>query len=385
MIVFEYFNTTLGSCLIIILIALDYLRKYNTDNFQRKLLILVLSSIFIAAIFDFLGLTLERDYKAISKLFGLTETADENINPALYYIWSIYLIARNCCYYYGAVFIDYFAHGNAARTKRFFKIVTVFLILYTISAVPNIKYGYYFFLSIENIYRMGPLYPVQLLISYLPIFLILIDISLAPKHIKRTQVLLTIFFAILTALGAAIDIILRTTNLIWPCVTGAILYIYFFIIRSNSKIDSLTGIGNRNSFYDHVNMILRQSVNKDYAFIKLDLAHFSEINDSFGHLEGDNALRDIAAIIKGCIRQTDFAARFGGDEFIVITTADSDIQRIIDRINEAINVQNNKNIRPYKIHINYGHNIYKANCGWKLQDFLSELESSIQKAKSVSS
>jgi len=383
MIVFEYFNTTLGSCLIIILIAVDYLRKYNTDNFQRKLLIIMLSAVFAAAIFDFFGLTLEKNLDAFIKFFSLKEVSNEKVNTALYYIWSVYLIARNCSYYYGAVFIDYFAHGNAARTKRFLKIVTVFLILYAISIIPNLQYGYYFFLSMDNVYRMGPLYTLQLLISYLPIFLILIDISLAPKHIKRAQVLLTVFFAILTALGAAFDIILRTTNLIWPCVTGAILYMYFFIVRSNSKLDSLTGIGNRNSFYDHVNTILRQSLKKDYAFIKIDLVRFSEINDSFGYLQGDNALRDIATIIKGCIRHTDFAARFGGDEFIIVASAENDIQRIIDRIKETIEIQNKKNNRPYKISINYGYDIYKTNSNWKIQDFLSELEKNIQKLKSA--
>jgi len=379
--IFDYFNTALGSCLIIVIIAIDYLRKYNTDNFQRKLLMIMLTAVFLSATFDFIGLTIERNYDAFIWFFGLEDVSSAKINTTLYYVWSIYLIARNCCYYYAAVFVDYFAHGNITRTKKFLKIVSIFLIIYAVSVIINIKYEFYFFVSIDNAYRMGPLYMLQVLISYLPIIMILVNISLAPKHIKRTQVLLTIFFVILSAFGAAIDIILRTTNLVWPCVTGAILYMYFFIIRSNSKIDTLTGIGNRNSFYEYVFSLSTQQTKNNYLFLKIDIKRFSAINSAFGHLEGDNALREIAAIIKGCIRHTDFAARIGGDEFIIVTTADNEIHHIINRINETIEKQNKKNVRPFKLFINYDYDIYSANTGWHIQDFLSNLEDRIHKKK----
>ncbi|MCL2210963.1 MAG: GGDEF domain-containing protein [Treponema sp.] len=366
--IIEYFNTSIGSCLIVILIAVDYLRRYNTDNFQQKLLIVALAAIFTSAIFDFTGFALER-------------IPGERVNTTLYYIWSIYLIARNCCYYFGLIFIDYFAHGNTARSKRFIKIVVVLMILYTITILLNLKYGFYFYVSRDNMYMGGNLYILQIFFSYLPILLALIDITLAPKHIKRTQILLIIFFIILTALGAALDIILRSTNLIWPCITGAVLYIYFFIIRSASKIDSLTGIGNRNYFYDYINTLSNQSTKQDYAFIKIDLKRLGEINSIFGHLVGDKALRDITAIIKGCIRYTDIAVRYGGDEFIIITTAENDIKRIIDRINNSIADQNKNNIRPYKLTINYSYNIYITNSGWEIQDFLTQLNSKMIKRK----
>ena len=300
-------------------------------------------------------------------------------NSILLYIWSIYLIARNCCYYYAAVFVDYFAHGNVTRTKKFLIVVTAFITIYIISIIPNLKQGYYFYMSKDNVYMQGSLYMLQLFISYLPIFLILINISLAPKYIKRNQVLLIMFFVIISAIGAAIDIILRITNLIWPCIAAAVLYMYFFIIRSDAKIDSLTGIGNRNNFYEYINILSKKETEKGYAFIKIDLNHLEEINSNFGNLEGDNALRDMSAIIKGCIRHTDFAVRYGGDEFILIIPAESDIQRIIDRIMEEIDFQNSKRIRPYQLRIGYTYDIYTTNSGHSIQDFLAHLDGKIQK------
>jgi len=378
--IFEYFNSAIGSCLIIILIMIDYTRKYNTDNFQRKLLIIMLGTILAAAVFDFIGLTLERNSEIYLLLFKNLKAPIKE-NNFLFIIWSIYLVARNCCFYYSAVFVDYFAHGNIARTKKFLIGVSIFIAAYIISIIPNFYHGYYFYISKDNIYIQGSFYILQLFISYLPIILILIDVSLAPKYIKRNQVLLIMFFVVITAVGAAVDIVLRTTNLIWPCITGAVLYVYFFLLRSDAKIDSLTGIGNRNNFYEYINMLSMQSAERKYAFIKIDLNQLEEINNSFGNLEGDNAIKDLSTIIKISIRHTDFAARYGGDEFILIIGAESNIQRVIDRIIEQINFQNDKKLKPYKLFINYTYDFYTTNTGNSIQDFLAYLDSKIQKNK----
>jgi len=367
MITFEYFSAIIGSCIIIVLIAVDYLQKYNTDVFQRKLLLIMLSAVFISAISDFIG----------SSLKGNTEI---HLKNELYYVWSIYFIARNCCYYYGAVFIDYFAHENIIRTKKFIRIVTIFLALYTLSIIPNFQFGYYFYILKDNTYTRGILFFLQIIISYFPIIIILVDIGLAYKYIKHNQILMIVIFVVITSIGAVVDILLGTTKLIWPCVTASILYIYFFMLRYDLKVDSLTGMGNRNDFYKFINKFYIDSRNpkqknkNEYAFIKININKLGEINDIHGHLEGDNAVRDIATIIKTYFRHTDFAVRYGGDEFILITTAKNDVQRIIKRINNAVDNQNEKNIRPYKLCISYSYDIYKVNSGIQIQDFLAQLD-----------
>jgi len=373
---FNYFNTTIGSCMIITLIAVDYLRKYITDRFQRKLLIVMLGSMFVAAIFDYISLTIERN-------------PGEKIKNILSYTWSVYLLARNCCYYFSAVLIDYFAHLNHVRTKTFFKTVAVFLFLYGITLIPNIKYGYYFYISRENVYMPGIYYSFQTLISYFPIVIILIDVGLITRTVKRSRIIYTIIFVILSAVGATLDIIFKTTNLIWPCITAAALYIYFFIIRTDSKTDSLTGIENRNSFNEYIKNISSQINDKKYAFIMFDIIRFKEINNALGHVNGDNALRDLALIIKACTKAADFAARLGGDDFIIVTSGASynddfranDVQMIIDRVHDAINRQNKKLLKPYQIYISYSYGVYASDSGLHIQDFLLQLDNEMNKYK----
>jgi diguanylate cyclase (GGDEF)-like protein len=87
--------------------------------------------------------------------------------------------------------------------------------------------------------------------------------------------------------------------------------------------DSVTGLPNRALFLDRLNQALAASSRTDDEVIVLfiDLDHFKEVNDSFGHSAGDALLADVANRIRGCLGSADTAARLGGDEFAVILPA----------------------------------------------------------------
>ena len=363
-----YINAALGSCLTIILIFVDYIRKFNTDSFQRKLLLAMLSAAFVSAAADF----------ASHCLAGIPGAAVHN---AMYAVLSLYLTAQNCTYFLSAVFIDYFAYGNAARTKKFIFIVCAFLALYFMGVMLNLPLGYFFTISADNRYEPGRLYLLRLLISYSAAALIIIDMFPASKQFKQSQMYLAILFMLITGTGAALDIVLGTGSLVWPCFSAAILYFYFFIIQSDSKIDSLTEIGNRYSFNEFIGKLSRQNAKEDYSIVMIDLDRFKEINDTLGHIEGDNALRDMAVVIKGCIRHSDFAARYGGDEFVLATKAENDIQRLMERIQGAVDLQNEKRVRPYQLYMSYGHDVYTTNSGRSIEDFINHIDSLMYKHK----
>jgi diguanylate cyclase (GGDEF)-like protein len=87
-----------------------------------------------------------------------------------------------------------------------------------------------------------------------------------------------------------------------------------------SITDDLTGLYNRR----HLNTILRQEFqrskrhNSDLSCLMLDLDHFKQINDKYGHEFGDKVLREFAAILEEFIRSSDYAFRYGGEEFLLI-------------------------------------------------------------------
>ena len=94
------------------------------------------------------------------------------------------------------------------------------------------------------------------------------------------------------------------------------------LLETLSITDSLTGLYNRNKLNLIINdQLARYARNKrPFAILMIDVDYFKTLNDSLGHVAGDEILTAVANKIIHCIRSVDFAARYGGDEFILILT-----------------------------------------------------------------
>jgi len=91
-------------------------------------------------------------------------------------------------------------------------------------------------------------------------------------------------------------------------------------LRTLSVTDDLTGLNNRFAFEEELRNEFERAKQYDspLSLLLLDADHFKSYNDEFGHPAGDNALRTIAEYLKASMRTTDFVARIGGEEFVII-------------------------------------------------------------------
>ncbi|MFA5234129.1 MAG: diguanylate cyclase [Sulfurimonas sp.] len=107
-----------------------------------------------------------------------------------------------------------------------------------------------------------------------------------------------------------------------------------------SKTDPLTGLWNRRHLEETLEAEFKRAKRyaKALSIMIIDLDHFKYINDTYGHMAGDEVLRQIGSKIKECQRETDFIARYGGEEIVVIlpeTELNTSI-KVADDIREAI-------------------------------------------------
>ncbi|MDY0261072.1 EAL domain-containing protein [Syntrophotalea acetylenica] len=105
--------------------------------------------------------------------------------------------------------------------------------------------------------------------------------------------------------------------------------------------DPLTGLPNRLLFMDRVNQAIARAHrhHESFALMFLDLDRFKTLNDSLGHTAGDEALREVAKRLDGCLRETDTVSRFGGDEFNILLSQschDEEIELVAHKILKAL-------------------------------------------------
>ena len=107
--------------------------------------------------------------------------------------------------------------------------------------------------------------------------------------------------------------------------------------------DGLTKLYNSRSFYSQLETEVDRfnRYKHPLALLLLDLDHFKEYNDNYGHLEGDKVLVRFSQIIKSCLRTNDSAYRYGGEEFTVILpeTAGAEARTVAQRIRAALEAE----------------------------------------------
>jgi len=79
-----------------------------------------------------------------------------------------------------------------------------------------------------------------------------------------------------------------------------------------------TGVANRRRFFRQLEALATQERNDPYAILMMDMDNFKRLNDTGGHLYGDESLERAAQIAKRCLNEGDLLARYGGEEFVAL-------------------------------------------------------------------
>lgn len=147
---------------------------------------------------------------------------------------------------------------------------------------------------------------------------------------------------------------IRTLNIIAHhislAINNALLYQE---VHRLSTVDELTGMPNRRAFYSKFQdeIVRSRRFGQPFSLAILDIDHFKMVNDTYGHVQGDVVLKELAKIFSSSIRdKVDTVGRFGGEEFVILfpQTELKNARAVVDRLHRA--VQNH----PIRLHDNSG-------------------------------
>ena len=122
-------------------------------------------------------------------------------------------------------------------------------------------------------------------------------------------------------------------------------------LHNRAYFDPLTGLPNRSLFLDRLNQSIlnAERSKKSFALLFIDLDHFKDVNDEYGHDAGDQLLKLVAKRINHCIRVTDLSARFSGDEFVVVLGHLADVSKAISVANRIASQVNDALATPFQL------------------------------------
>jgi len=131
-------------------------------------------------------------------------------------------------------------------------------------------------------------------------------------------------------------------------------------LRRAAYFDTLTGLPNRSALYERISTLQceRRGAPSAFAALFVDLNDFKRINDEFGHVAGDEALRLVGAHLVATVRGTDFVARWGGDEFMILLmgTVDAEfVAETIGRLGQGMVLTLQATEEPVMVSFSVGH------------------------------
>jgi diguanylate cyclase (GGDEF)-like protein len=354
------FQLFLAPIVSLLLILIDFQNKRTIDKTTPRIMTTVILCTLAAML-------CELSYQMFAGSYG------QVIHIASWALNTLYFLFQNVAFGAVSLFLDYSSNQDTVRLKRIGIIAGCICIVDLILLTINLFTGVMFTITQENLYQEGEHYWLQLAVSYLFLVLALANTALRRKQIEKSKFVLVLTAALPVAVGAMIDYCVPELYIVWPSFFVSLLFCYLFIVRMSMHFDSLTGVNNRRGFDEFMLELSKAVRRKEYSFIMIDMDRFKEINDELGHAQGDVALRDMAEILRSCVRRTDIVARYGGDEFIVVA-ATQETNVVMENIERSVQEFNERKLRPFKLRMSLGGGLYLPEDQRDPQEFLSYVD-----------
>ena len=198
--------------------------------------------------------------------------------------------------------------------RRVFKAAVCCEGAYLLFLAATLPYGLVFSVSRENLYARGAYFYIYVAMYYAAmLYLMVATVRTAAAFQNRSRMLI---YPLTLFLGAetVIQLALPELHVTWLCVTLLSVLYYIYCSEMWNQLDALTGLLNQNSYLNRTAEMRRSGG----VLVVFDVDDFKQINDRYGHLQGDVCLAEIADCIKKAYARCGYCYRIGGDEFCVL-------------------------------------------------------------------
>lgn len=361
------FSVLTANIISILLIGTLYLANRQKAEYDRDMRLLqqMMVTIGIANIFDCCVYYLAGSSNIVIKVLVFLSGSGLFLgNVMIGYLWAKFIMVHM-----NIPFSD--IRRNIYRTIGLISIVLL---------VINIFYPLVFSVS-DGRYQRGFAYIIFLIFAA---FYILDSLYLYVKRIKKNGSLKLFpvhIFLIPVILGVVIQAFFVEIAITWTSIAISVAGIMTALKNEIIFTDCLTGLYNR----VYLEFLHKRACNKKDCWVSgimIDLNGFKQINDNYGHAEGDLALCIVADLLRKSFSEYGVVIRYAGDEFVIMlnTTDDQLIQKIIKSAKKNFVTENEKNDKPYQLSASMGYAITNLS-NETIDDFMNRIDEQMYQDK----
>ncbi len=357
-------DSSILSLLVLFLIFFRSYRKSERTHLPNRLFLALLLSNMALLVIDLLGWAFNGlpglIYFQLNRAFNLLLYIAEPLAPSLWVLYTNLQVLR-----------------DESRLRKTALCLTLFWLLNAALSLCSLQTGWFFFVDDLNIYHRGEYFLFHVAYCY-ALFLYSFFFVLTQRAlVEKRYYYALLFFPLPSFIGTTLQMFHYGVSYNWSGMMLSVLIVYLNIQDRSLNTDYLTGVYNRRQLDRYLASKIKNSrLHAPFGAILIDLNHFKEINDAFGHTTGDEALKEAAALLQSNLRENDFVARFGGDEFVIILDSPSreELAKTAARLNAAAADCNRRVGKHYRLSFSLGYAMYDAGAALTPDAFLQHID-----------
>ncbi|MER2054242.1 MAG: GGDEF domain-containing protein [Clostridia bacterium] len=301
---------------------------------------------------------------------------------------EIYFFSTTLMCFYWFVYFEHLQGSPFVQNRRSIRRSSVLVWVIGILLIINLFTGILFYVDAEGHYHRGKLFAVQYLLSYVYVFFTCFRAFLGlfdeKKRSQRRLLRALALFPLAPAVAGIVQFLFPQLPLACAALSIATLVMYMMWIDDMISVDPLTRLSNRKQLDYQYEQWQKGTDQAPAWLLMIDANKFKQINDTYGHIQGDAALVRIADALRnacsGLPRRANIA-RFGGDEFVVLVREDSpeQIAGLCGKIRAELKSLNEAAGSPYDLTVSIG--MTKVRKGVALKDAIAEADRKLYEEK----
>ena len=277
---------------------------------------------------------------------------------------EIYFFSTSMMCFFWFIYFEHMRDTAFVKEKKNVRLASSILWLMGLLLVVNIFTGFLFYVDQDGIYHRGPFFILTYVLSYIYVLIACIRticgmLDKSYSGDRRTLVLLTVF-PVAPGIAGLMQFIYPRLPIACGVLALSTLVLYLNWIDQLISLDPLTGLNNRKQLNHFYGLWVKNHGEGDTInVLMIDANKFKSINDTYGHVQGDKALKNIAEALRlGCrvIPRRANIARYGGDEFAVLFESDDpkDSALLKAAITEKLTEINKRTGIPFELTVSIG-------------------------------